>query len=118
MKKKNFEPELNERLDKLLSKPLSDIIGNKKQNHVTMVTCYSYYCPFSRKCVNKTKNPSKISVRKCLRFLPGNDKASAPLSELALDLLSSIEQNGGNLSAQTRSILNEYRPSGPLRQAL
>ena len=116
--KKNYGPELNKRLDKLLSKPLADITGNKKLNHVTVATCYSYYCPFARTCVNKTKKPSKISVRKCLRFLPDKDKPAATLSELALDLLSSREQKGGMLSSQTKSILNEYRPSGPLRQTL
>lgn len=68
--------------------------------------------------MNKTKKPSRISVRKCLRFLPEKDKPAATLSELALDLLSSREQNGGEVSAQTKSILNEYRPSGPLRQTL
>ena len=115
---KNYESELRTRLDQYLSKPFLTSQGDTNKHHQSVITCYSYHCPFSRKCVIKTQRPSKVSIRQCLRFLPEEAKPFGTLSALALDLLSATEQRGEELSKRTKSILDQYRPNGPLRQRL
>ena len=115
---RNYKPGLKGRLDQYLSNPLLNSQGDTSKHHQTVITCYSYLCPFSRKCSTKTLRPSKVSIRKCLRFLPDETKPIGTLSELALDLLSATEQRGEKLSNRTKSILDQYRPNGPLRQRL
>ncbi|HJO60890.1 MAG TPA: hypothetical protein QF838_09185 [SAR202 cluster bacterium] len=118
MNNKNYRPELKGRLDRYVSKSILASPGNTNKKHETVITCYSYHCPLSRKCNIKTQRPSKVSIRKCLRFHPEETKPFGTLSELALDLLSAAEQRGEKLSKRTKSILDQYRPTGPLRQGL
>jgi len=113
---KPHETDLKARLDQYLSNPLLNSRDGSNKHHQTVITGYSYHCPFSRKCSIKTQRPSKVPIRKCLRFLPEETKPFRTLSELALDLLSATEQSGGEASERTKSILGQYRPSGPLRQ--
>ena len=117
MKKRTHSTDLKKRLDHYLYKAVSDS-PVETNHHLSVVNCFSYYCPFSRKCANKTVKPSKISIRKCLRFLPKGAESVVPLSDLALDLLSTREQNGNPINEKTRLILYQYRPNGPLRETL
>ena len=118
MKKISRNTQLKERIDRYLDKSLQEAPSETNNNHLTVVNCLSYYCPFSRKCANKTERPSKIPIRKCLRFTPKDDTAVFPLSEFALDLLSVQEQKGEPISKQTKLLLDKYRPNGPLKQRI
>lgn len=118
MKKTSHNTQLKERIDRYLDKSFPKAPTETNNNHVSVVNCLSYYCPFSRKCVNKTERPSKIPIRKCLRFSPNDNTAVFPLSEFALDLLSVQEQKGEPISRQTKLLLDKYRPNGPLKQRI
>ena len=46
---RNYKPGLKGRLDQYLSNPLLNSQGDTSKHHQTVITCYSYHCPFSRK---------------------------------------------------------------------
>ena len=108
--------EANERLKKFLSKPLSASTGKISRTHQEYIACLPYICHFSSVCSVKRDRPTKVLVRKCLRFNSTDQEERSGISELAIDLLAKRRTDGKPLSSSTLEMLDRIRPTGPLRQ--
>ena len=78
--------------------------------------CYSYMCPYAYGCSEKTNRPAQVMMRRCMRYMPESLRIRPGMSDMALDILARLREQGELLSAHTTSVLDEVRPNGPLRK--
>ena len=88
--------------------------GTLGRSHIPSTVCHAYFCSFSQICPHKKLRPSRVSMRECLRY-KGTTQKTPYLSEFALDALAQRRVKGKLLTSVTLSILDEFRPNGPLR---
>ena len=77
--------------------------------------CYAYMCPYAYGCSEKTARQAQVLMRRCMRYMPESLRIAPAISDLALDILAKQRQAGEQLAPETTSILDEYRPNGPVR---
>ena len=77
--------------------------------------CYAYMCAYAYGCSEKTTRPAQVLMRRCMRYMPESLRVQPGMSDLALDILARQRQAGEALSAATTSILDQFRPDGPVR---
>ena len=78
--------------------------------------CHAYMCVYAHGCSQKTQHPAQVMKRRCMRYLPEAMRIEPGLSDMALDVLSRQRQRGYRLSPNATAMLDELRPSGPLRR--
>ena len=78
--------------------------------------CYSYMCSYAYGCSEKTSRPAQVLMRRCMRYMPESLRIKPAMSDLSLDLLAKRRQSGEKLAPATATILDEFRPEGPIRK--
>ncbi len=78
--------------------------------------CIAYMCVYAYGCAERTQRPAQVLMRRCMRYMPENLRINPKVSDFALDLLAKQRQSGIEHATETTAILDEHRPSGPLRQ--
>ena len=108
---------MDRRLNKPLSRRMPPSTSRVPSIYREITICYAYMCSYAYGCSEKTVRPAQVLQRRCMRYLPDSLKIKPALSDLALDLLAKHRQAGSRLSAETTSILDEFRPLGPIRKS-
>ncbi len=78
--------------------------------------CIAYMCVYAYACVERTRRPAQVMMRRCMRYMPDHLRVRPKLSDYALDLLARQRQSGVKLASETFAILDERRPNGPIRK--
>ena len=78
--------------------------------------CIAYMCVYAYGCSERTRRPSQVMMRRCMRYMPENLRVRPKLSDYALDLLAKQRQSGARMASETFAILDEHRPDGPIRR--
>ncbi|MDP6072387.1 MAG: hypothetical protein QGG34_12670 [SAR202 cluster bacterium] len=76
--------------------------------------CYAYMCTYAYGCSEQTPRPAQVFIRRCMRYMPETLRVKPALSDNALDVLAR-QRDRGQLSGETRAILDRLRPNGPKR---
>ena len=63
----------------------------------------------------KSARPAQVMSRRCMRYMPEGLRIQPGMSDLALDVLARQRDSGVTLSPATTTILDRFRPNGPLR---
>ena len=107
--------DLNAPLRKFLTRRLPPSQSSVKLVHRETTVCYAYMCQYAHACTEKTTRPAKVLERRCMRYQPEEMRATARLSDHALDLLAGRRDAGESLDTGTIAVLDELRPSGAIR---
>ena len=106
---------LGKRLDASLKRHLPPASSRVPSLYRETTICYAYMCVYAYGCGEKTSRPAQVLMRRCMRYMPEPLRVQPGMSDLALDILARQRQAGEALSAATTSILDQFRPDGPVR---
>ena len=109
--------DLNAPLRKFLTRRLPPSQSSVKLVHRETTVCYAYMCQYAYACTEKTARPVKVLERRCMRYLPDEMRVEPRLSDHALDLLARRRDAGDGLDNGTVTVLDEFRPNGPIRSS-
>ena len=108
--------QLDKTLDEFLSVHMPPSSSRVPPLYRETTKCIPYMCVYAYGCAERTKRPSQVLKRRCMRYMPERLRVVPKVSEFALDLLAKQRQAGVEHARETTAILDEHRPSGPLRQ--
>ena len=106
---------MDKQLDDFTSAHVAPSSSRVSPIHREITTCYAYMCPYAYGCNEKSRRPAQVMTRRCMRYMPEGLRIRPGMSDLALDLLARQRDAGVALSPATNTILDKFRPNGPLR---
>ena len=107
----NVEERLRQSLDQRMPPSTSRVPAHFRETTI----CYAYMCPYAYGCNEKSSRPAQVLARRCMRYMPEPLRVRPGMSDLALDVLARQRKSGVALSPATNTILDKFRPNGPLR---
>ena len=107
---------LDKTLDEFLSVHMPPSSSRVPPLYRETTKCIAHMCVYAYGCAERTERPAQVLMRRCMRYMPERLRVAPKLSEFALDLLAKQRQAGVKHREETAAILDEHRPSGPLRQ--
>ena len=103
------------RLSSFLGDRLSPSRSTVRALHRETTVCCAYMCTYAYACDQKSERQSKVLLRRCMRYMPQEMRATPAVSDMALDLLAARREAGGRVSTEAGLLLDRVRPKGPLR---
>ena len=107
---------MEERLERSLGRRMPPSASRVPAHYRETTICYAYMCPYAYGCNEKSARPAQVMTRRCMRYMPEGLRIQPGMSDLALDLLARQRDAGAALSPATTTILDRFRPNGPLRR--
>lgn len=107
---------IEQKLDRALGQRMPPSESRVPAHYRETTICYAYMCPYAYGCNEKSARPAQVMTRRCMRYMPEGLRIQPGMSELALDLLARQRDAGVALSPATTTILDKFRPNGPLRR--
>ncbi len=116
MRSKSSAPvTVEQRLHQSLGRRMAPSESRVPAHYRETTICYAYMCPYAYGCNEKSRRPAQVMTRRCMRYMPEGLRVRPGMSDLALDLLARQRDAGVALSPATNTILDKFRPNGPLR---
>lgn len=106
---------IEQKLDRALGQRMPPSESRVPAHYRETTICYAYMCPYAYGCNEKSARPAQVMTRRCMRYMPEGLRIKPGMSDLALDLLARQRDAGVALSPTTTTILDKFRPNGPLR---
>lgn len=106
---------IEQKLDRALGQRMPPSESRVPAHYRETTICYAYMCPYAYGCNEKSARPAQVMTRRCMRYMPEGLRIQPGMSDLALDLLARQRDAGVALSPTTTTILDRFRPNGPLR---
>ena len=107
---------MDERLQQSLDRRMPPSTSRVPAHYRDTTVCYSYMCPYAYGCNEKSTRPAQVLSRRCMRYMPEHLRVRPGMSDLALDVLARQRDSGVTLAPATTTILDRFRPNGPLRR--
>ncbi len=107
---------IEQKLDRALGRRMPPSESRVPAHYRETTICYAYMCPYAYGCNEKSRRPAQVMTRRCMRYMPEGLRIRPGMSDLALDLLARQRDAGVALSPATTTILDRFRPNGPLRR--
>ena len=107
---------IEQKLDRALGQRMPPSESRVPAHYRETTICYAYMCPYAYGCNEKSTRPAQVMTRRCMRYMPEGLRIRPGMSDLALDLLARQRDAGVTLSPATTTILDRFRPNGPLRR--
>ncbi len=108
--------KLDQLLDDFLSTRLPPSESRVPPLYRETTKCFAYMCVYAYGCSERAERQAQVLMRRCMRYMPERLRVKPKLSDFALDLLAAQREAGVEHAQETNAILDEHRPSGPLRR--